>query len=380
MNFNLSEDQQAIRDVVDRMFADLCADDRIKTEYASETPMHRELWAALAEAGLLGASLPESVGGSGLGFTETCLLLEAQGRSVAPLPLLQTVVECALPLARHAAGNTLVAGLLEQVCSGGAILAPVRPYEGLRRHQPLSANAAAGGLTLTGVSASAAQAPLADFFLISCDDSQGEPVVALLATDTDGITRTDQRWIGGDCAGSLSFTAVPVPAEAVIARGAAARTFSDDQAALTATALAAQQVGVLAEGLARTAAYDNERKQFGRSLSSFQAVAHQAADAYMEIEALRGVYWRALDDIDHDRDATLSAHAAKYWCCRAGHRVAHTVMHLHGGMGQDLEYPIHRFFTWAKRNERYRGTAPEHSRALGACLAEPASRKVSAAA
>jgi alkylation response protein AidB-like acyl-CoA dehydrogenase len=378
MDFKLSEDQIAIRDVVDRMFADLCADDRIREVYASAQPLHRELWQQLAEAGVLGASLPEEVGGSGLGFTETCLLLEAQGRSVAPVPLLETVVENALPLARHARSEA-VDELLGSVCRGEAIIAAVRSYRGLQDRAPLLAQKSGEDWILSGSSASTPWAPLATHFLVSVRDDQGQDLV-FLAPELPGVRSVEQTLIGGGCAATLHFDDVSLPASALAASGDAADAFLAARSQLTMTALAAQQVGVLEEGLRRTAAYDNERKQFGRSLSSFQAVAHQAADAYMEIEALRGVYWRALDDIDAGRDASMSAHAAKYWLCRAGHRVAHTVMHLHGGMGQDLEYPIHRFFTWAKKNERYLGAATEHSRAIGALIASDRAPSLSLAA
>lgn len=379
MNFTLNEDQAAIKDVVDRMFADLCTDDRIKTEYASAQPLHRELWQQLAEAGVLGASLPEAVGGSGLGFTETCLLLEAQGRSVAPLPLLETVVEAALPLSRHARSES-VDTLLGAVCRGEAMIACVRPYEGLQDRSPLSARNQGDTWILSGESASTAWAPVATHLLVEAQNDEGETNFFVVEPGAAGIRSTEQQHIGGFCAATLSFDHVQLPAAALVASGQAAQQLRQTGSQLVFTGLAAMQVGVLEEGLKRTAEYDNERKQFGRPLSSFQAVAHQAADAYMEIEALRGVYWRAMDDIDAGRDAALITHAAKYWLCRAGHRVAHTVMHLHGGMGQDLEYPIHRFFTWAKRNERYLGGATTHSRALGKLLGDDSNASLSLAA
>ena len=368
MDFNLNDDQNAIKDVVDRMFSDLCTDDRIKDAYSADTPLHTELWSQLAEAGLLGASLPESVGGLELGFTETCLLLEAQGRSVAPVPLLETVVEGALPLARHARGE-IVDKLLAEVVSGQAMIANVHPYQGLQDLTPLTARRQNDNWILSGCSASIAWAPVATHLVINTRDGSGQDLIFVIESNEHAVRRVDQTLIGGICSATVHFDELELPASALVASGDTARELLITRDNLTMTGLAATQVGVLEEGLRRTAEYDNERKQFGRPLSSFQAVAHQAADAYMEIEALRGVYWRALDDIDSGRDAGLIAHAAKYWLCRAGHQVAHTVMHLHGGMGQDLEYPIHRFFTWAKKHERTLGAATKHSRAIGELIA-----------
>ena len=93
----------------------------------------------------------------------------------------------------------------------------------------------------------------------------------------------------------------------------------------------------------------------------------------MAIEALRSVYWRLLDVIDNGSDATeaqLAAHTCKFWICEAGHIAAHIFLHVHGGIGQDLDYPLHRFFSWAKKNELYLGTAQDHNAALGKLIQE----------
>ena len=134
-------------------------------------------------------------------------------------------------------------------------------------------------------------------------------------------------------------------------------------------AQAAIQVGVLNEALKRTAAYSGERKQFGAPIGSFQAVAMRAADAFMDIEALRSTFWAAAWRLSEGLDAQLEVRAAKYWTCEAGHRVAHTCQHLHGGMGATREYPIHRFFLWAKYMEFMFGNGTTQLVKLGEYLA-----------
>jgi alkylation response protein AidB-like acyl-CoA dehydrogenase len=223
---------------------------------------------------------------------------------------------------------------------------------------------------LNGCSAIVSYVPLADGYLVAADTEDNGSLLVYCRADHAGVTLTPQRAGSGEAAGYLRFDAVVIEPGQIVASGSDAEELLEWQALRSYAAIAAQQVCLLREGLQRAAEYTNERKQFGRSLSSFQAVAQQAGDAYMAIEVLRGVYWRALDDLDSGRDAAMSARVAKYWACESGHIAAHIILHVHGGMGQDLDYPIHRFFIWAKQNERYLGGASRHAESLGKLVAE----------
>jgi hypothetical protein len=116
----------------------------------------------------------------------------------------------------------------------------------------------------------------------------------------------------------------------------------------------AQQLGVLERALEMTAAYATERVQFGRPIGSFQAVAQRLADAFIDVEAVRLTMWQAAWS-EHERDIAV----AKFWAAEAGHRVAHTAVHVHGGVGIDLDSPVHRYFVMAKRLEFTLGHATE---------------------
>lgn len=372
MNFNYSEDQLAIQEVAERMFRDLCGDDVIKQCFKAEQPFHETLWQQLAQAGLLAAALPAEFGGSDMGMTELCIVAEAQGRFVAPVPLIESVVACALPIARFAP-DQLKQALLPGLASGETILVPVRPYSGLQALSPLQARADAQGWVLSGVSSLSPYAPLAHGFLVQAQLDNGSHLIGYCPARTPGISLTRQKASSGESAGQLRFDNVQLKPDQVIAVGDEAEALLEWQAQRVYTALAAQQVGVLREGMLRAAAYTNERKQFNRPLSSFQAVAQQAADGYMAVEALQGVVWRALDDLDHGNPlAALSTRVAKFWLCESGHKAAHIFLHLHGGIGQDLDYPLHRFFIWAKKNELMYGGASQHSATLGKLIAEGA--------
>ena len=111
----------------------------------------------------------------------------------------------------------------------------------------------------------------------------------------------------------------------------------------------ALQVGVTEEAMKRTADFLGERKQFGVALGTFQALAMRMADSYIDVEAIRSTYWLALWRLSEGLDARAEVRAAKWWACDAAHRIVCSAQHLHGGIGADVEYPIHRFYLMAKQ-------------------------------
>ena len=368
MNFDYTEDQQSIQDVAVRMFRDLCGDETIRNLYKADSTMHTELWQQVAQSGLLGTTLPLDCGGSAMGMTELCLILEQQGKGVAPIPILESLVEAAMPIARFAS-EELKQQLLPGVISGDTILTAVRPYRGLRNQAPLTAIAQGDGWELSGQSNLVGYASLAQGFLVTALLQDGGHWVGYVDAQSDGVKVTQQRATNGEASGHVSFDNVSVSAGHLIATHTEAETLLEWQRQRTFAAMAALQIGVLQEGLRRAAEYTTDRTQFGRPLAAFQAVSQQAADAYMAIEALRGVYWRLLDIIDNggadDLETNLTAHSLKYWICESGHIAGHIFLHLHGGIGQDLDYPVHRFFSWAKKQEAYLGGADQHAAQLG---------------
>lgn len=364
MDFSFTEDQQTIKDVADKIFRDLCDDEAIRECFKEQKPLHKALWQQLGESGLLGAPLPAAYGGSELGLTEICLIIEGQGTAVAPVPLIETVIECAMPIAEFAQ-DALKQRVLPGVSTGELMLSPVRPYEGLRDKTPLNATQDGDSWVLNGESSLVSYAPVANGFLVVTNQ-----LIAYVDANVDGLKVIEQTSMSGETCGHLQFDKVAVNQDAVVATGDAVSSVIEWQRQRTYVALAAQQTGILKEGIQRAAEYTVERKQFGKPLASFQAVAQQAADAYMAIEALRGVYWRALDDVEAGRDAKLSTRVAKFWIAEAGHIAAHIFLHIHGGIGQDLDYPAHRFFIWAKQNENYMGGANKFSAEIGQIIKE----------
>jgi alkylation response protein AidB-like acyl-CoA dehydrogenase len=137
-------------------------------------------------------------------------------------------------------------------------------------------------------------------------------------------------------------------------------------------------LGCCEQALALTAKYTSEREQFGRPLSTNQGVAIRAADAYIDIDCMRVTMWQAAWRISVGLPARDEIDIAKYWAAEGGQRVVHATQHLHGGMGADIDYPVHRYFLWVKQLENTFGSAPQHLARLGRSIAGSATSDRSA--
>ena len=146
----------------------------------------------------------------------------------------------------------------------------------------------------------------------------------------------------------------------------------------TQAGLCAMQVGLTAEALRRTASYTAERVQFGRAVGSMQAVQQRAADGFIDVEAMRSAMLRAFWLLEEGKADAAEISVAKYWAAIGGHRVSHTAQHLHGGMGADVTYPIHRFFLNAKRIELALGGAAPTLAHIGRRIAAGKTRPLAA--
>jgi alkylation response protein AidB-like acyl-CoA dehydrogenase len=137
-------------------------------------------------------------------------------------------------------------------------------------------------------------------------------------------------------------------------------------------ATCAVQLGVSERALEMTAEYTKSRIQFDRPTGSFQAVHMRAADAYIQLEAMRLTCWEAAWLLQEERPAGAAVEVAKYWAAEGGHFVGYAAQHLHGGIGIDVDYPLHRYYLWAKQLELTLGTAPLQLARLGARFAREA--------
>jgi alkylation response protein AidB-like acyl-CoA dehydrogenase len=371
MDFDFSEDQQAIRELAYQIFTDRASDEFLLEFSRTDETLDSELWTLLASQGLLGIAIPESCGGSGLGLTELCLLLEEQGRRVAPVPLYASLVLGALPIAEFGT-DAQQRQWLEPLAAGDCKLTAAIAELGMTAAMASTVTARREGdnWILNGEKAVVPDGSVADAILVPAVDAEGSETVFIVDTTAAGVSRVGvDISMMGERAAHLSLNEVSVGADAVLGtagEGGAIIEWLEQHANIAHCAL---QVGVTEEAMKRTAAYLCERQQFGVPLGTFQALAMRMADSYIDVEAIRSTYWLALWRLSEGLDARAEVRAAKWWACDAAHRVVCTAQHLHGGIGVDLEYPIHRFFLWAKQISYSLGSASTQLEKLGQLLA-----------
>lgn len=364
MDFAPTEDVAQVAELARQVFTDRADVARVQHVERELGGFDADLWQALAETGMLGIAVPEAVGGAGMGVQGMAALLEEQGRRVAPVPLWAVQACAALPLAQFGSaqqqerwltglieGTHLVTGCFEQRHDGSELLSGRRQGT---------------DLVVTGDLAQVAGAPLASAFVlpVAVEDAT---VLVVVPAEADGVTVTGVRATDQGAAAAVSLRDVVVPAADVL-------TEQQDAAEWVRTrgrvALAALAVGVTAEAIRLTAEYTSQREQFGRPLSTNQAVTVRAADAHLDSEAIRLTTQRAAWTLDEGREheGRIASLVAKTWAARGGLRVVLATQHLHGGIGADIDYPIHRHFLFGRQIAATLGTAAATEATLGDLL------------
>jgi alkylation response protein AidB-like acyl-CoA dehydrogenase len=365
MDFAETSEQGALRETARRIFGGRAADESWRR--AAATPYDAELWRTLAEAGLLGTAVPEDQGGSALGLQDLALVLEEAGRSLAPVPLLQTLVLGALPIARFAKSATREA-ILPGVVAGERVLTAALWDAGQTDlfAPGTGASRRGDGWQLTGAKIAVPYGAQASHVLVSAATDAGARVF-VVDPRAAGCTLTPQASITTEPHATLALAgATAVEMLGGDADGASVLPFLVEHAQVGA---AFALVGLADEALRRTAEFQANRIQFGRPLGSFQAVQQRAANGYIDVAAMRATAQKAAYALEAGLPAGAIAGAAYWWACRGADRVVHTAQHQHGGTGADTSYPIHRFFLAAKQLSMLLGGAAPALERIGRELA-----------
>jgi alkylation response protein AidB-like acyl-CoA dehydrogenase len=369
MDFSFSEEQEGLRELARKIFSDLVTHDRLKALEAGGTCFDPDLWRELARANLLGVAVAEAHGGMGMGFLELAILLEEAGRAVAPVPLVPTLVLGALPLAAFGS-DAQQAAWLPRVASGDAILTAALLERGSEdpARPETTATRDGDGWRLDGAKLSVPAASLAQRIWVPARAGDG---VGLFGVDPGaaGVTLEPVAATSHEPQSHLALAGARVPEADVLAgpeRGAEAVAWL---ALRARAALCAVALGVAERALRITAEYTSQREQFDRPIGSFQAVHQRAADAYVAVEAMRLTSWQASSRIARGEPAEEAVAIAKFWAAEGGHQTTYAAVHLHGGMGVDVDYPVHRHYLWARQIELTLGSASRQLAALGADLA-----------
>ena len=371
MDFTFTEEQETISKLAADVFERRATPERLTELEAGEFRYDAALWKELAGVDLLGTALPESVGGScssGDGFVLLGVLLAEVGSAVAPIPAYPTLLLGADPIARHGSPEQQQR-FLPGVIDGTRILSaglhepghsdPTRPVTTARRD----------GATwrLDGIKELVSFGQLADTLLIPATIDDGETGLFLLPTDSSGVeirpVATTNREPHADV--FLDGASVSVDADKLDGNQLVESLYTR-----ALIGLCAIQVGVSDRALRMAAEYTSGREQFGRPIGSFQAVQQRMADGFIDVEAIRWTTWHAAWLIAQGRTADRAARIAKFWAAEAGARVAATTQHVHGGIGIDITYPLHRYFLWAKQNELTLGSASQQLAHLGSTYPE----------
>jgi 3-oxocholest-4-en-26-oyl-CoA dehydrogenase beta subunit len=371
MDFSFSEEQEAVRDLAARIFSDLATHERLK-DLESEPDGDRfdhKIWGELAAAGLLGIALPDDVGGAGLGFVETGLLVEAAGRTAAYVPVIETLAAAAPAIARFGTDDQRRRWLPGVVAGDTVLTTALVELGGTPGAPSVVAERGGEGWFLTGSKSCVPSGMTADAVLVTAQVEPDSVAVFIVGTGADGVSRQRQVANTGQPEAVLTLSGTRVGPEALLGSVDEGPAIIDWLVQRTTAALALAQAGAAAAALALVAEYTKTREQFGKPIATFQAVGQRAADAYVDTEAIRLTAWQAAWRIAEGLPADKEVAIAKFWAADGGQRVVHAAVHLHGGVGVDRDYPLHRYFLMTKHLELTLGGATEQLLNLGAMLA-----------
>jgi alkylation response protein AidB-like acyl-CoA dehydrogenase len=327
MDFSVTEEHRELAGLTRSILAPV-TQDRLRAAESGPDRFDPELWETLRKSGIL----------DDFGLLDQCGVLVELGRAVAPVPYLFSVVVAGSALARFGTAT-------DALCTAALSDDEVRAENG----------------RLSGHKSCVPAGGIASVFLVPARTADGVHVYAV-DRSAPGLTIERQRIVDNDSEAWLDFADVP----ATLLGGAEVLDWMTTRATV---GLCALQLGVTERALELTAEHARTRIQFDRPIGSFQAVAQRLADAYVDVEAIRLTLWQAAWRVSEGLPADIEVATAKFWAADAGHRVAHTAVHVHGGMGIDMDHPLHRYFVAAKRNEFTLGAATAQLRKIGAVLA-----------
>src|SRR5262245_49988127 len=369
MDFSLTDDQREMANLAAQILTDRSTLERLKTIEASEDRCDRELWAAFAKAGLLGAALPESVGGSDGGFIEACLLLEQQGRRVAMIPLLWTIVAAAMPVARFGSKEQ-IQRLLPGVVTGDTLLTAALEEPGSDEREPVTEAKPEGkGWRLSGLKLAVPMAHRAAAVIVPARTPDGHIGVFIVDPHAAGVSLARQETMNWEAHFRMELADVRVGAADELGSVRQGREILNWIIDRVTTGLCAIQAGVCQVSVTTTAEYASNRKQFDKPIAMFQAVGQRMADSYIDNEAVNLTMWQAASRLAEEMPSAKEVATAKYWAAEGGNRIGHAALHIHGGISIDVDYPIHRYFLWVKQIEYTLGAATPQLVRLGALIA-----------
>ena len=347
MDFSLSDERRMLKETAERWLRDEVPWESRNEGAASELGYDADRWQQMAELGLVGALIPADHGGYGGTGEDIALVFEALGRAIVTEPVLATGILGATPL--WMAGDEDQRALVGEAMEGGLTLALAHGEPGGRYHPShvgTRAEQADGGWRLTGTKAVVLNGDSAERLVVSgrvSGDTRDEEGLGLFVVEggAEGVSRRGYGTVEGGRAAEVALDGAPgVPI------GTPGEAFPVIEATLArgALALSAEAVGIMERCKEITLDYLKTRRQFGRTLGSFQALQHRMVEMVLEIEQARSAVILAASSLDgprEDRERTVSA--AKNLAGRVGRLVSEESIQLHGGIAMTWEYSLPHF-------------------------------------
>ncbi|MCV7199931.1 acyl-CoA dehydrogenase family protein [Mycobacterium angelicum] len=350
MDFDLSAEQQAVADVVTSALSRDFRSATMRPE--EESGKSSPSFAALVDGGVTALPVPERLGGDGVGLAEVGTVLTEVGRHGLVAPVLATLGFGVVPLL-ELASDEQQDRFLAAVPKGGVLTAALNEPGAALPDRP-SVVFADG--RLSGTKVGVAYAESADWLIVTADGA-----VVVVSPRADGVQLVRTPTSSGSDEYVVTFDGVAVADSDVLA-GASARRVNQ----LALAAIGAYADGLVAGALRLTADYVAGRKQFGKPLSTFQTVAAQLAEVYIASRTIdlasKSVIWRLADGRDADADLDVLG----YWITSQAPPAMQLCHHLHGGMGMDITYPMHRYYSTIKDLTRLLGGPANRLELVGA--------------
>jgi acyl-CoA dehydrogenase len=366
----LTEEQMMVRDNARAFLADKApvAHLRKLRDTRDADGFSRSLWKAFAEMGFCGLLLPESLGGSGLGYVEGGVIMEEIGRNLTPSPFLSTALLGATALLRD--GNSARnKELLPKLATGDLLLALA--VDERTKHAPsataLKAERSGNGFALTGEKCFVADGHVADLFIVAAR-SAGAPgetdglTLFLVDAKAKGIDTERTVMVDAHNAARIRLDRVEVDADAVIGEVDRGWPLLEGVLNVGRAAVAAELTGLGEEAFARTLGYLKQRRQFGQPIGSFQALQHRAAHLFTELEITQAAVLKALQTLDSDFDrAAPVVSVAKARAGASATLAVQEAVQMHGGIGMTDELDVGLFMKRARVGQELFGDAGFHA-------------------
>ena len=353
MELDFNEEQQMLRETVAGTLARYSPMDSVRAMEDDPVGYSADLWKQMGELGLVGLTLDEQYGGSGLGALESTILYEEIGATLAPTPHLASAVACGGAIQR-AGSQAQKKKWLPGIASGEAILAPawMEPDNGFGAHGvQMRATDDGDGFRLDGIKRHVPFASSATRLLVLARTGDNPTDVDLFLVDpaAAGVTAEQQFSLASDTQYKITFDNVTVTsADRIGAAGSGWATWNEVMHDVV-IALAAQAIGGSQRALDITVQYSLEREQFGKPIGSFQSIAHYLADAATEIEGGRTLVYEAAWARANDRPVDRLAPMAKMFACNTYRDMTAMCEQVHGGYGFTIDFDIQLYFRRAKQ-------------------------------